>query len=199
MKNKKLMQDLKIQDGDFILGKISRLSPLKGHAILIDILPDLKMRIPQIKLLFVGDGKIRRSLEKKATTINLNESVIFVGSIPPSNIPQYLSLMDIVIHTSLHEGLARVLPQALVMGKPVVTYSLDGAPEVIQDGYNGYLVEALNKDKLINSICDIFQKYKQFESRCLFDKGKIIYEFSEEKMVVETENIYKKLIENKLK
>jgi glycosyltransferase involved in cell wall biosynthesis len=198
LKNSKLMTDLKIQDGDFVLGNISRLSPLKGHAILIDILPKLKKRIPQLKLLFIGDGKIRHSLEQKATAINLKESVIFAGSIPPSNIPQYLSLMDIVVHTSLHEGLARVLPQALVMGKPVVTYSLDGAPEVIQDGYNGYLVEALNKDELINSICDIFQQYKQFESRCLLDKGKIIHEFSEDKMVMETENTYKMLIENKL-
>ena len=50
--------------------------------------------------------------------------------------------MDVVVHTSLREGIARVLPQAGAVGKPVVTFALDGAPEVIRDGVSGYLVPA---------------------------------------------------------
>ena len=48
--------------------------------------------------------------------------------------------MDIVVHTSLREGLARVLPQALIAGKPVVSYDVDGAREVVLDDETGYLV-----------------------------------------------------------
>jgi glycosyltransferase involved in cell wall biosynthesis len=48
--------------------------------------------------------------------------------------------MDVVVHTSLREGIARVIPQAGAVGKPVVTYELDGAPEVVRQGLSGFLV-----------------------------------------------------------
>ncbi len=52
----------------------------------------------------------------------------------------YIQAMDVVVHTSLREGIARVLPQAGAVGKPVVTYELDGAPEVVREGVSGFLV-----------------------------------------------------------
>jgi glycosyltransferase involved in cell wall biosynthesis len=48
--------------------------------------------------------------------------------------------MDIVVHTSLREGLARVLPQALIAGKPVVSYDIDGAREVVINNETGILL-----------------------------------------------------------
>jgi glycosyltransferase involved in cell wall biosynthesis len=48
--------------------------------------------------------------------------------------------MDIVVHTSLWEGLARVLPQALISGKPVVSFDVDGAREVVIHGETGFLL-----------------------------------------------------------
>ena len=50
--------------------------------------------------------------------------------------------MDVVVHASLREGLARVLPQALISGKPVVSYDVDGAREVVTTGETGFLVPA---------------------------------------------------------
>ena len=48
--------------------------------------------------------------------------------------------MDIVVHASLREGLARALPQALIAGKPVVSFDIDGAREVVLDDQTGFLV-----------------------------------------------------------
>jgi glycosyltransferase involved in cell wall biosynthesis len=48
--------------------------------------------------------------------------------------------MDILVHASLREGLARALPQALLAGKPVVSYDVDGAREVVISGQTGFLV-----------------------------------------------------------
>jgi len=59
-----------------------------------------------------------------------------------------ISAMDLAVHASLREGLARVLVQALLCEKPVVTYDLDGAPEVIVDGETGRLVPAESVDEL---------------------------------------------------
>jgi glycosyltransferase involved in cell wall biosynthesis len=70
-----------------------------------------------------------------------------VGRVPPETVPEYIQAMDVVVHTSLREGIARVLPQAGAVGKPVVTFELDGAPEVIRDGVNGYLAPALDTSR----------------------------------------------------
>jgi glycosyltransferase involved in cell wall biosynthesis len=61
--------------------------------------------------------------------------------VPPSRIAELLAATDLVVHTSLREGLARVLPQALLVGRPVVSYDVDGAREVVRDRETGFLVE----------------------------------------------------------
>ncbi len=50
---------------------------------------------------------------------------------PPGRIPELLQAVDAVIHPSLREGLARVLPQSLLVGRPVISYDVDGAREVV--------------------------------------------------------------------
>ena len=71
-----------------------------------------------------------------------------VGRVQPETVPEYIQAMDVVVHTSLREGIARVLPQAGAVGKPVVTFDLDGAPEVIRDGVSGYLVAAIDAGRV---------------------------------------------------
>ena len=57
--------------------------------------------------------------------------MIFTGLVPPDAIPSLLNGMDAVVHPSLREGLARVLPQALLVGRPAISYDVDGAKEVV--------------------------------------------------------------------
>src|SRR5206468_8740809 len=91
-----------------------------------------------------GDGPLRAQLLADAGRLGLTERLVMVGRVPPDAVPEYIQAMDVVVHTSLREGIARVLPQAGAIGKPVVTFDLDGAPEVIRDGVSGYLVPPLD-------------------------------------------------------
>src|SRR5262249_18491125 len=68
------------------------------------------------------------------------QNFVFAGLIDRERIPTIIATMDVVVHTSLREGLARVLPQALAMGKPCVSFDIDGAPEVVIDDVTGYVV-----------------------------------------------------------
>jgi glycosyltransferase involved in cell wall biosynthesis len=61
--------------------------------------------------------------------------------VPPERVPELLHASDIVAHTSQWEGLARVLPQALIAGKPVVAYDVGGAAEVVVPGETGFLLQ----------------------------------------------------------
>ena len=63
--------------------------------------------------------------------------------------------MDIVVHTSLWEGLARVLPQALIAGKPVVSYDVDGAKEVVIPGETGFLAPPESIEPLVKALCEL--------------------------------------------
>ena len=72
---------------------------------------------------------------------------------PPDRVPALIGAMDIVVHASLREGLARVLPQALIAGKPVVSYDVDGAREVVIPGETGILLPPKCVDELGASVC----------------------------------------------
>jgi glycosyltransferase involved in cell wall biosynthesis len=192
--NRKLRQKLSLDDNDFILGKISRLSSLKGHSALLRVMPSVKKEFPNIKLLFVGDGEIRNELENDVLLNDLQDVVIFIGAVRPAEIPSYLSLMDVVIHTSLHEGLPRVIPQALVMGKPVISYNLDGAPEVIQNKFNGLLIAPSNDNELLDAIRKIVEQYEYFRQNCLIGREKIRQEFDDGKMVQDICDLYCKIL-----
>jgi glycosyltransferase involved in cell wall biosynthesis len=89
----------------------------------------------------VGDGILLEPLRARARSAGVLDSIVFAGLVPRERIPAMLSTMDVLVHTSLREGLPRVLAQALAMGRPCVSFALDGAPEVVLDGETGYLAE----------------------------------------------------------
>lgn len=135
-----------------VVGKIARLFPLKGHDQLMDAAPEIVRRVPDVRFFLVGDGILYDHLRERARQAGILENFVFAGLIKRERIPEMLAAMDVVVHTSLREGLARVLPQALAMGKPCVSFDIDGAPEVVIDGETGYLVKAYDYQTLADRI-----------------------------------------------
>ncbi|MCA9015540.1 MAG: glycosyltransferase, partial [Planctomycetaceae bacterium] len=79
----------------------------------------------------------------------------FTGLVPPERVPELIHAMDIVVHTSVWEGLARVLPQGLIAGKPVVSYDVDGAREVVIPDETGYLLPAESIEPLSQALIEL--------------------------------------------
>ena len=94
---------------------------------------------PNVRFLLVGDGVLREPLRRQIAAAGLAGHFQFTGLAPPDRVPELIAAMDIVVHASLREGLARVLPQALIAGKPVVSFDVDGAREVVLPDVTGYL------------------------------------------------------------
>jgi glycosyltransferase involved in cell wall biosynthesis len=128
----------------FVIGKIARLAPLKGHADLLAALQALLPQCPNAVVLLVGDGSLRPQLEIQARALGLKQKIVFAGLVPPDEVPRYVGVMDCLAHLSAREALSRALPQALAAGKPVVAYDFDGADEVCRDGETGFLVRTGN-------------------------------------------------------
>ncbi len=123
-----------------VVGKVARLFHLKGHEFLLAAAPRVAAACPQVRFLLVGDGVLRKSIEEEIQRLGLADRFIFTGLVAPERIPELIAAMDIVVHTSQWEGLARVLPQALIAGKPVVAYDVGGAREVVLPGETGILL-----------------------------------------------------------
>ena len=143
---------LGIDDSHIVIGKIARLFNLKGHEYLIEAAPEIVARVPNVRFLLVGDGILKDDFQKRIAELGLTDNFIFVGLVPPDAVDEFVHAMDIVVHTSVWEGLARVLPQALICGKPVVSYDVDGAPEVCIDGETGFLVPSQSITELAEAL-----------------------------------------------
>lgn len=145
----------KVHDDEIVIGKIARLFHLKGHDDLITAAAKCVQTNPKIRFLLVGDGILRPSLQARIDDLGLTRHFIFAGLVPPSEVPQLIGAMDALVHTSYREGLARALPQALIAGKPVISYDVDGAREVAINDVTGYLIRAGDTDRLADAIAGL--------------------------------------------
>ncbi len=138
--------------GDVVFGKIARLFHLKGHCYIIDAAEQVCRNQPNARFLFVGNGILREPLESEIAKRGMQDRFVFTGLVPPARIPSLVGAMDVLVHTSLREGLARALPQALISGKPVISYDIDGAREVVLNGITGFLIPPREIDSLANAM-----------------------------------------------
>ncbi len=138
-----------------VIGKIARLFFLKGHEYVIAAATRVVRRCPHVRFLLVGDGALRQPYERQIKSAGLQQHFHFTGLVPPEQIPAYIGAMDILVHASLREGLARALPQALIAGKPVVSFDVDGAREVVIPGETGFLIAPQQDEPLADALIQL--------------------------------------------
>lgn len=180
-----------------VVGKIARLFELKGHDQLMDAAPEIVRRVPNVRFFLIGDGVLLEHLQERARGYGILDNFVFAGLIDRERIPEMISAMDVVVHTSLREGLARVLPQALAMGKPCVAFDIDGAPEVVIDDRTGYLVTPFDSKTLATRIVHLIENQ---ELRVRFgENGRrhVDPAFRTEKMVADISDVYQMLLARK--
>ncbi|MCA9162120.1 MAG: glycosyltransferase family 4 protein [Planctomycetales bacterium] len=151
----RVREELGYRDEHVVVGKIARLFHLKGHEYVIDAARLVAEACPQVRFLFVGDGILRRPLEDRIAAAGLSDRFQFTGLVPPSRIPELIGAMDVLVHASLREGLARALPQALIAGRPAVSYDVDGAREVVLPGETGFLLPPKSIEPMANALIEL--------------------------------------------
>jgi glycosyltransferase involved in cell wall biosynthesis len=188
---------LGIRPDDFVIGKVARLFALKGHEELIDALPTLVRHIPNLRVLLVGDGPWRPRFEKQVAQAGLSDRVIFAGLVPAPQVPAYLALTDVLVHLSRREGLARVLPQALATGKPIVATDCDGASEVCITGKTGFLIAPDDQPALVEGIRQLAADSELRRSMGAAGREFVRSRFSTQRMVDDLDALYRRLLREK--
>ena len=190
-----IRREFGIPDDAPVIGKIARLFPLKGHDQLFDAAPEIVRRHPDVRFFLIGDGILLDHLRNRAKEMGILENFVFAGLIRRERIPEMLSAMDIVVHTSLREGLARVLPQALAMGKPCVSFDIDGAPEVVIPGETGYLVHPNDSKGLADALSRLLADPQLCAQMGEKGRARVDPAFRAETMVREIADVYEMLAE----
>lgn len=111
-------QELDIDMETFVIGNIGRLEKQKNQSYLLDVFSELLKIIPESKLLLIGEGSLRKELENKIQSMNLNSNVLLLGE--RKDIPDLLAIMDVFVMTSIYEGLPMVGLEAQAAGLKLV-------------------------------------------------------------------------------
>jgi glycosyltransferase involved in cell wall biosynthesis len=146
----------RIEDHEVVVGYCGRLSKEKGLIYLIEAAQVLlKQGIP-IKLLIIGSGPERSLLEKAASQSGITGNCIFTGF--QTNSESLLPAMDIFVLPSMTEGTPMALLEAMAQGLPVVASNVGGIPKIIENQFNGLLIEAGDCRAIADAIDNILQK-----------------------------------------
>lgn len=174
-----------------VVGSIARLVPVKDHHTLIRAAPLITNELPQILFLLVGNGPLRSQVESLAEELGVGQRTIITGM--RDDIPRLLSAMDIVVLTSLNEGMGRSLVEAMAMGRAVVATDVGGVAEVVENGATGLLVPASSPHLLAEAVIDLLKDDKKRESFGERAKKRVA-RFSAQSMVREIEHLYLELM-----
>jgi len=179
-----------------VVGIVARLSDVKGHIYLIEAMKDVLRKIANAQLLIVGEGREKERLTKFVHRLNISQSVLFIPEAQDTK--GVLLAMDVFVMPSLKEGLGLALMEAMACGLSVIGSDVGGIKSLIQNGYNGLLVKPADSRDLAVAILELLQNPER--ARILGNNARVFIakNFSLEKMISETEEVYKKCVSPRL-
>jgi glycosyltransferase involved in cell wall biosynthesis len=168
----------------------ARLEERKGHRYLFESVHRLKPRHRELRVLILGEGEFRPELETMCRSLRVDDIVTFLGY--RSDLPRLLAASDISVLTSLWEGLPRVLVQSAAAGKPILTFDVEGAWEVVRDGRNGFVVPSRDVDTFTSRLDTLLREKAQ--ARALGEAGRdqVSSQWAVETMLDRLDDLYQR-------
>jgi len=154
-KNSALMQQLGLNENNFIVGNISRFDEQKNQKLILQTAYFLIRKYPQIRFIFVGAGKNLKNMQDLARESKLEDFVIFAGE--QENLKDYYSIFDIFVFPSLWEGMPYVLLEAMASRLPIICSYLPNLLEVIKPDHSALIIDPRDMDDLFRKISALYQ------------------------------------------
>lgn len=133
-----------------VFGTVSRLDSVKNQRMMISAFRSFRNRGGEGRLLIVGDGPERASLEEQVKNLDLTSDVVFTGFI--DNPEAHLGAMDVFLLSSFTEGTSMTLLEAMSLGIPQIVTNVGGNPEIVKDGKTGVLLESDNVEAMSSAM-----------------------------------------------
>lgn len=183
---KKIRQEYNIDDDCFLVGSIGRFCEQKNTLFIIDIFREIKLNIPNSKLILIGSGHLKDELVEKIKKAKVEDSVILTGEV--LNVNEYYSSMDVFLFPSLYEGFGMVLLEAQISGLTCIA-SKDVIPQEV-NVTNEIKWVSLNQDanQWAESVCKYKGVKRYNKIGCIKSNG-----FDIKDVVKKMKNIYLKI------
>jgi glycosyltransferase involved in cell wall biosynthesis len=130
---------LSIEQDEFVIGYVGRLSEEKGVHYLIEAGSVLKESFEPFKIIIIGDGPRRKELKDLTKLKGLEREIIFTGF--QSDVENWLPALDVFVLPSLTEGTPMALLEAMSVGIPIIATSVGGVPKIVENEISGFLIE----------------------------------------------------------
>ena len=127
-------------DGNVLLS-VGNLNELKGHALVVEAVAQLRACGVHARYHIIGEGEERPRLEALIRRLDLQDRVILNGSVANESLRPWYQAASLFVLASSREGWPNVLNEALACGLPAVATRVGGVPEIVRNGDNGLLVE----------------------------------------------------------
>lgn len=173
-----------------------RLEKMKGHKFLLNALPKVIQSFPDVKLLILGEGSEKKTLQAQAKQLGITKYVDFMGF--RSNPYPFIQESEIIILPSLFEPFGLVFIEAFALKVPIIAFDVPAANELITDNETGILVPKLNSEMLAQKI--IFHLQNPEKRKYVSEKAyqKFLNHYTLDRMIAETASWYKSLFSHTL-
>lgn len=181
-------------DGGLILF-VGSLTPYKGPDILVRAMTKVINGVPDIKLVFVGSGKMESELKGLAKRLNVDKCIKFAGFVEEDLKHLYYKATDVFClpSTMSTESFGIVNLEAMACGVPVVASKIGGIPDVVKDGENGLLVPPTDSEALADAMIYLLENEEVREKMGKKGREKV-GDYSWGRIAKETEKVYEGLI-----
>ncbi len=192
-----LKKKLGIPETSLVVGTLARLFHMKGYDHIVQIAKRTIEALPNTYFMLIGNGILKDKIKEEAKQAGLEKKFVFTGLLRPELIPSYLSIIDLLLHLSLREGLPRSVVQSLASGKPAIAFNLDGTPEVLINDKTGFITEPDEIDKVINHTVNLLKDKNKREEMGQNGRSLVAKNFDWHFMVDELETEYYKGLQAK--
>ncbi|HEX7723781.1 MAG TPA: glycosyltransferase family 4 protein [Pyrinomonadaceae bacterium] len=147
-----LRRALGIKESQLVVGTVGQLTPRKGQLEMIEAFTEVVREIPEAVLLIVGepifnrDAEYAASLVRAASASKVPDQILLLG--PREDVPALMRAFDLLVVNSRREPFGLTIVEAMLSGTAVLAAAVDGIPEIIRHGQNGWLVKACDQREL---------------------------------------------------
>ena len=184
---------LKISEDSFVVGMVGRISPQKAPDVFIKAAKLIKQEIPDAYFIIVGGGEMENEIKQYAKENGLKNCLHITGWVDDPL--DYVELFDVACLLSRWEGFGLVLPEYMMVGKPIVATQVDAIPNIISNYQNGILVEVDDEVAVSRAVIEI-QKNPTLKNKLVQQGQKDVrIRFDAKRVSYEHEVLFRKLVE----
>jgi glycosyltransferase involved in cell wall biosynthesis len=188
-------EEFRVPPGFRAVGMVAQLIERKGHRHLLNSIPQVLSRFPQVRFILFGKGPLEEELRKLSLRLGIQGSVRFAGF--REDLAGILPCLDALVHPAEMEGLGVSLLQAAASGIPIVAAGVGGIPEVVRDGINGYLIPPRNPGAISEAVIKLLSDPARARQMGAEGRRIVEKEYSIESMVEGNLRVYEKVLQGK--